>query len=207
MQMSARAHWERIYGSKQATEVSWYQPEPAVSLRLIRNVARDLSSAIIDVGGGASTLVDRLLDAGYTSVTVLDISTEALGQARERLGTRAELVNWLEADVLGKGLPPAAYNFWHDRAVFHFLTEALDRQRYVEQVHRSVRVGGHVAVATFAPDGPTHCSGLEVVRYDPNELHAEFGSDFRLLESEREEHVTPWGAVQPFTYCMCRVSA
>ncbi len=203
--MDARTHWEQIYGSKRATEVSWYQSEPAVSLALIRKFVPDRGSAIIDIGGGASTLVDRLLDSDYRSVTVLDISAEALGQAQTRLAERAELVTWVEANVLEEPLPPAGFDFWHDRAVFHFLTQASDRRRYIEQVHRAVRVGGHVAVATFAPDGPTQCSGLEVLRYDPSELHAEFGADFRLLQSEREEHTTPTGAVQPFTYCMCRV--
>lgn len=204
--MDTRTHWQQIYTSKGPTEVSWFQSEPAVSVRLIRNVVRDRTSTIIDVGGGASTLVDHLLDAGFESLTVMDISGEALSQAQERLGPRAERVTWLEADVLVDELPADAFEFWHDRAVFHFLTEASDRRRYVEQVHRSVRVGGHVAVATFAPDGPTHCSGLEVVRYDADELHGEFGADFRLLETEREEHVTPSGVTQPFTYCMCRVS-
>lgn len=205
--MSAQAHWDRIYGSKDATEVSWYQQEPGISLKMIREVAHDRSAAVIDVGGGASTLVDRLLGAGYTNLSVLDISAEALRQAQERLGERAGLVRWIEADVLAEGLNPGVFDFWHDRAVFHFLTTAADRHRYVEQVHRCVRVGGHVAVATFASDGPTHCSGLEVVRYDAEELHSEFGSDFQLLETEREEHATPSGAMQPFTYCMCRVSA
>jgi hypothetical protein len=140
-------------------------------------------------------------------VTVLDLSAHALAQAADRLGDDAARVTWLEGDVLDADLGARGYDFWHDRAVFHFLTDPDDRRRYVERVHRAVRVGGHVAVATFASDGPTHCSGLEVARYDPDELHAEFGSDFRLLESAKEEHVTPWGTVRPFTYCMCRVRA
>ena len=204
--MDARTHWERIYEAKDPTEVSWYQSDPTISLDLIRGVLPDRSGAIIDVGGGASTLVDHLLREGYTDVTVLDLSPHALEESRRRLGDDADRVTWLPADILDVALPESGYDFWHDRAVFHFLTDPDDRLRYVEQVHRVVRLGGHVAVATFASDGPTHCSGLEVSRYDPDELHAQFGSDFRLLESVREEHVTPWGAVQPFTYCMCRVS-
>src|SRR5688500_12670638 len=137
--MDARTHWEQIYGSKQATELSWYQSEPAVSLALIRKFVPDRGSAIIDIGGGASTLVDRLLDSDYRSVTVLDISAEALGQAQARLAERAELVTWVEANVLEEPLPPAGFDFWHDRAVFHFLTQASDRRRYIEQVHRAVR--------------------------------------------------------------------
>ncbi|MGH2759814.1 MAG: class I SAM-dependent methyltransferase [Actinomycetota bacterium] len=205
--MDTRRHWEQIYESKPATDVSWYQPEPAVSMRLIESVVHDSSAPIVDVGGGASTLVDHVLAAGYTSVTVLDISAHAMQQARARLGQDAERVRWLEADVLSEELSLGSFALWHDRAVFHFLTDVISRRRYIDQVRRCVPVGGYVAVATFAPDGPSHCSGLEVVRYDPDQLHGEFGSDFRLLEAEREEHVTPWGALQPFTYCMCRVSS
>ena len=174
-------------------------------MSLIRRVAPDRSAAIIDVGGGASTLVDGLLVEGYSSVTVLDVSSAALAEAYERLGGDAARVTWLEANVLHAALPASAYDVWHDRAVFHFLTEAEDRGRYVEQVRRSVRLGGHVIVATFASDGPTKCSGLEVARYAPEELHGEFGSDFQLVDSAREEHHTPTGVVQPFIYCLCRV--
>jgi ubiquinone/menaquinone biosynthesis C-methylase UbiE len=203
--MDPRAHWQKVYETKKPTEVSWYQPAARVSSSLIRRVAPDRSAAIIDVGGGASTLVDGLLAAGYSSVTVLDVSSAALVQASERLGGDAARVTWLEANVLDATLPASAYDVWHDRAVFHFLTEAVDRERYVKQVRRSVRPGGYVMVATFALDGPTKCSGLEVARYAPEELHGEFGSDFQLVDSAREEHHTPTGAVQPFIYCLCRV--
>ena len=203
--MDPRAHWQKVYETKKPTEVSWYQPAARVSSSLIRRVAPDRSAAIIDVGGGASTLVDGLLAAGYSSVSVLDVSSAALAQASERLGGDAARVTWLEADVLDAALPASAYDVWHDRAVFHFLTEAADRERYVKQVRRSVRPGGYVMVATFASDGPTKCSGLEVARYAPEELHGEFGSDFQLVDSAREEHHTPTGAVQPFIYCLCRV--
>ena len=203
--MDPRAHWQKVYETKKPTEVSWYQPAARVSSSLIRRVAPDRSAAIIDVGGGASTLVDGLLADGYGSITVLDVSSAALAQASERLGGDAARVTWLEANVLDAALPASAYDVWHDRAVFHFLTEAADRERYVKQVRRSVRPGGYVMVATFASDGPTKCSGLEVARYAPEELHGEFGSDFQLVDSAREEHHTPTGAVQPFIYCLCRV--
>jgi hypothetical protein len=149
--------------------------------------------------------VDGLLAGGYKSVTVLDVSSAALAEAAARLAGDANRVTWLEANVLHARLASSAYDVWHDRAVFHFLTEDADRQQYVEQVRTSVRLGGHVMVATFAPDGPAKCSGLEVVRYSPQELHSQFGAEFQLLESAREEHHTPAGAVQPFIYCLCRV--
>ena len=203
--MDAEAHWEKVYATKAPTDVSWYQPDAELSLKLIRQAVPDPSAAIIDVGGGASTLVDGLLAEGYGNVTVLDLSASALRQAATRLGEDAGGVRWVEGDIRDADLPVHAYDVWHDRAVFHFLTAAADRRRYVEQVLRAVKVGGHVLVATFASDGPTHCSGLEVARYEPDELHAQFGSDFELLKSVREQHKTPSGAVQPFVYCMCRV--
>lgn len=203
--MRPRDHWERVYGTKKSTEVSWYQPTPDLSLRLLRSVLPDRSAPIIDVGGGASTLVDGLLAEGYTRITVLDVSASALKQAVARLGTSAAGVTWREANVLDCSFPPAAYAVWHDRAVFHFLTDPGDRERYVAQVRAAVRLGGHAMVATFATDGPMKCSGLEVVRYSPDQLHAQFGPDFQLLESFREEHHTPAGVVQPFIYCLCRM--
>jgi SAM-dependent methyltransferase len=202
--MDPRSHWQKVYTTRKPTEVSWYQPEAVLSLSMIRRVAADRSAAIIDVGGGASTLVDGLLGDGYERVTVLDVSGAALAAASARVAGDAARVTWLEADILGTALPPHAYDVWHDRAVFHFLTDAVDRRRYVEQVRAAVRPGGHVIVAAFASDGPARCSGLEVARYAPRELHAQFGSDFQLLEGAREEHLTPAGAIQPFTYCLCR---
>lgn len=202
--MDAKNHWENIYSSKSATEVSWFQEEAEMSLALITAVAPDPTAAILDVGGGASRLVDGLLRKGYGNVTVLDLSSAALEQARARLGEVAAGVKWLEADIRTIGFPEAAIDVWHDRAVFHFLTGEEDRKAYVQQVQRAVRPGGHVLVATFADDGPERCSGLEVARYSPDALHAEFGDAFRLVRSEREEHVTPWGATQRFVYCLCR---
>jgi ubiquinone/menaquinone biosynthesis C-methylase UbiE len=205
--MDPKKHWEQMYRAKAPTEVSWYQPEARLSLDLIRRVAPSRGTSILDVGGGASTLVDGLLDAGYQAVTVLDLASSALALARQRLGQRAEGVRWLAANVLDVQLATAYYDVWHDRAVFHFLTDARDRARYVAQVQCVVRPGGHVIVASFDPEGPARCSGLEVVRYSPHDLHAEFGSAFRLLESTKEDHRTPAGVVQPFVYCLCRVEA
>jgi SAM-dependent methyltransferase len=205
--MDSKAHWEHVYRSKLPTEVSWYQPHAVRSLDLIQRVSAPPNGPIIDVGGGTSPLVDDLLAAGYTDLTVLDLSVTALAEARARLATRAGLVQWVEADILKAGLPAGRYSVWHDRAVFHFLTARADRARYVAQVHRAVRPGGFVLIATFANDGPTRCSGLEVTRYSADTLHAEFGAGFRLLTSEREEHFTPAGARQAFVYCLCRVQA
>jgi len=204
--MDPKSHWEGIYRNKLPTKVSWYQPHALRSLDLIRRVSPPPDGPIIDVGGGASTLIDDLLDAGYHDLTVLDLSTTALAESRTRLGTRAGTVRWIEADILDALLPKASYSVWHDRAVFHFLTAPADRARYVAQVRRAVRAGGFVLVATFADNGPTRCSGLEVKRYSPEALHAEFGAPFRLMTSEREEHITPGGALQMFTYCLCRMN-
>ncbi len=202
--MQAKEHWERVYATRAATELSWYQPHAERSLALIRAAALPLTARIIDVGGGASTLVDDLLHGGWHDVTVLDLAAGALAAARARLGPRAGLVRWLEADVLSADLPEHSYDLWHDRAVFHFLTGAEERHAYVRQVLHAVRPGGLVIIATFAEDGPTRCSGLEVRRYDPHGLHAEFGAPFALLAHAYEAHQTPAGQVQQFIYCMCR---
>lgn len=203
--MSREKHWEAIYRSKAPTDVSWYQPEARLSLELIRRVAPGLDEPVVDVGGGASTLVDGLLGVGYRDIMVLDLAPAALARAQERLGEREAQVRWIVADVLNAPLPRASCVVWHDRAVFHFLTDPRDRARYVAQAQRIVRPGGHVIVASFGPEGPSRCSGLEVVRYSPEGLHAEFGSAFQLLESSQENHRTPTGATQAFVYCLCRV--
>ena len=200
-----RDHWERIYRTKDPTRVSWYQPEARLSLDLILHVAPDTATPIIDVGGGASTLVDGLLDVGYRNLTVLDLAPSALGIAQQRLGERAAKITWMTANVLEAELPAAGYAVWHDRAVFHFLTDRRDRARYVAQARHAVRPGGHVIVASFSPEGPPQCAGLEVARYSPEGMHAEFGEGFRLLDSVREDHHTPGGALQAFVYCLCRV--
>ena len=205
--MESKSHWEKVYAAKEATSVSWYQEHAECSLALVRNTEISRSAAIMDVGGGASTLVDDLLADGYSDVTVLDLSAAALSAAMQRLGTHAAKVQWLEADVTDATLPSSRYDVWHDRAVFHFLTEPQQRQAYVETVFRSVKPGGHVIVATFAEDGPTQCSGLPVMRYAANELHAQFGDAFALVKHVKESHRTPSGVVQQFVYCYCRVLA
>ena len=202
--MEPKTHWDRIYRTTRPDELSWFQATPHVSLDLIRRRVPDRQARIIDVGGGTSSLADALLASGYSDVTVLDVSAAALTTAKERLGARAGEVTWLDADVLTAALPQSDYDVWHDRAVFHFLTDPHDRDRYVAQVRRAVKPGGLVLVATFAEDGPTRCSGLPVARYSPQQLHRSFGADFLLLEDHREEHVTPSGVRQPFTYCACR---
>lgn len=203
----SKDHWERVYRAKAPTEVSWYQPEARLSLDLIRRVAPDLDAPIVDVGGGASTLVDGLVDGGYRAVTVLDLAPTALALARRRIGVAGTGVTWIESDVLTAPLPPGGYAVWHDRAVFHFLTDRRDRTRYVAQTRRAVRRGGYVIVASFGPDGPSRCSGLPVQRYSPGSMHAEFGAGFRLLDSVREDHHTPGGVTQSFVYCLCRIEA
>jgi len=202
--MDPRTHWETVYRTKDVHEVSWFQAEARRSLDLIGAVCPDRTAPIIDVGAGASVLVDNLLDAGYRDLTVLDLSETALKISQARLGADSAKVKWMRADVLRAELDEDGYALWHDRAVFHFLTDAADRQAYVEQVRRAVRPGGHVLVATFAEDGPDHCSGLPVVRYSAKGLHSEFGAGFQLVRREHEDHRTPLGGEQSFLYCLCR---
>ena len=204
--MDSPQHWERVYRTKQPTEVSWYAPHLDVSLRIIEEAAPERGSRIIDVGGGEAPLVDDLLDRGYRNLSVLDVSATALDVAQARLGERADAVDWLCGDVTTFPFARHQYDVWHDRAVFHFLTYPNDRAAYVRQVMHAVRPGGHVIVATFGPEGPTRCSGLEVVRYAPDALHDEFGASFRLLRHLTEIHQTPAGAAQQFTYCYCQTA-
>jgi len=204
--MRPREHWDEVYGRKRPDEVSWYRPHLERSLTYIDGAGLGREAAIIDVGGGASTLVDDLLDRGYANVSVLDVSQAAIGTAKARLGERAARVRWSVADVTQADLPTAAYDFWHDRAVFHFLGDRELRRRYVDTVRRSVKPGGLVLVAGFGPEGPARCSGLDVVRYGPDELHAELGDDFERIATSTEVHVTPWGAEQPFVYLHCRLA-
>jgi SAM-dependent methyltransferase len=203
--MSVQTHWEKIYRKKAPDAVSWYRPHLEASLALIEKAAPKRSASIIDVGGGESTLVDDLLAHGYQDITVLDVSQTAIDVTKKRLGPAAERVRWLTADIAKSELALNAYDVWHDRAVFHFLTANDQRAAYVRQVARAVKPGGHVLVSTFGPEGPTKCSGLEVVRYDADSLHAEFGVRFRLLDSFKELHHTPFGTTQQFLYCLCRV--
>ncbi|MEH6456478.1 MAG: class I SAM-dependent methyltransferase [Cocleimonas sp.] len=205
--MESKNHWEKVYTSKSDTEVSWFQEHAHLSLKFIRDANIPKSASIIDVGGGASTLVDDLLANGYQHVTLLDLSGAAMATTKARIGADAADVKWLEADILTEKLPTHAYDVWHDRAVFHFLTTEDERHAYVQKVLKSVKPGGLVIIATFAEDGPTQCSGLPVMRYSANELHSEFGEPFELLGHEKESHHTPDGNEQKFVYCFCRKSA
>lgn len=203
--MGMKTHWENVYKTKAPDQVSWYSSHLAISLALIERTAASKSASIIDVGAGESTLVDDLLARGYENITVLDISPTAIDVTRERLKADAERVRWLTADVTKVKLEPAAYDIWHDRAVFHFLTSPDLRVAYVEKVARAVKAGGHVIVGTFGSEGPTKCSGLDVMRYDAESLHDQFGVRFRLVDSSKELHPTPFGTTQQFLYCYCRV--
>lgn len=202
--MDRKSHWNSVYASKKPGEVSWYQAHLEKSLELINAAGVDKSAAIIDLGGGASTLVDDLLASSFTNLTILDISAAAIKTAQARLGKRAGEVTWLEADATRIRLPENSYDVWHDRAVFHFLVDADDRRRYVSAVNRAVKPGGHIIVATFGPHGPLKCSGLDIARYSPEQLHGEFGPGYELVRSITEDHVTPAGKHQEFIYCYCR---
>ena len=203
--MDSQTHWDRIYKEKAPDAVSWYRPHLETSLDLIKKLAPERTSAIIDVGGGESTLVDDLLAHGYHDITVLDISQTAIEANRKRLAELSNHVKWIVGNITRIDFQPAVYDVWHDRAVFHFLTASNDRVAYVRQVAQAVKQGGHVIVSTFGPEGPTKCSGLNVVRYDSESLHNEFGVHFRLLGSTNELHQTPFGTTQQFLYCYCRV--
>ena len=206
--MDPAAHWESVYSKKAPEAVSWYRPHLETSLAPIeRATGGGRSASVVDVGGGESTLVDDLLAPGYQNITVLDISQTAIAVTRKRLGAAAERVHWLLADVTRADLPAHSYDVWHDRSVFHFLTAPELRAAYVQRVLHSVKPGGHVIVSTFGPEGPTKCSGLDVLRYDADSLHDQFGARFRLVESSEELHRTPFGTTQQFLYCYCRVAS
>ena len=204
--MSEQDHWEDIYRRKSAGQVSWYRPHLELSLKFIENAGLSRDAAIIDVGGGASTLVDDLLAQGYSNLTVLDISAAAAASAKNRLGAAVDVVHWIVSDITVVELPERRYAFWHDRAVFHFLRDAEARRRYIAAVRHGLRPHGHIVVATFGPAGPERCSGLDVVRYSADGLHAEFGDPFTKVASETEIHTTPWGTEQEFVYCYCRIT-
>jgi SAM-dependent methyltransferase len=199
--MDAQTHWDVVYGTKAPDEVSWFRPHLESSLALIGRLTPNLSAAILEVGGGASTLVDDLLSLGYRNLTVLDISQAALAITKKRLGPAALSVNWLAADITQATLVPDSCDLWHDRAVFHFLTHAGHRAKFVQNAASAVKPGGHLLLSTFGPDGPSMCSGLEVVRYDAKALQREFAPAFRLMEGHTEWHITPSGTRQQFTCC------
>lgn len=203
MNSSQADHWEKVYGTKSSDQVSWYRPHLERSLLFIIDAKLDPDAPIIDVGGGSSTLVDDLLDLGYRNVWVLDISHTAVDEAKARLGPRANLVTWIVGDVTTAELPKDHFEFWHDRAVFHFLTQPDARTSYVTNVRRSLKAGGHIVVATFGEAGPEQCSGLDVARYSPERLHGQFGERFTKVSSRTENHLTPWGSEQEFVYCYC----
>jgi len=196
---SRKAHWEHVYSSKDPTEVSWYQGTPQLSLRMIAATGVESGGAIIDVGGGASTLVDNLLDSGYSDVTVLDIASAALQRSRARLGDAAKKVTWIEQDILHFE-PNRSFELWHDRAVFHFLTEKNQQRHYADLLQKAIEPGGRVILATFGPDGPERCSGLPVQRYSTEKLSGLLEPAFELQAQALEEHKTPGGSVQQFLY-------
>ena len=195
-----KEHWNLIYKKTADEEVSWYQPHLQKSLQLILSSGVPTTGSIIDVGGGTSTLVDDLIEHGYRDITVLDISAEAIYKLKERLGERCYSVHWVEADITNIDLPANHYDLWHDRAVFHFLTDPEDRSSYIATLRRSLRPKGVLVISTFAPNGPNQCSGLDVARFSANTLQSVFGGDFQLKESIIENHKTPVGALQEFQY-------
>jgi trans-aconitate methyltransferase len=203
MKAEQQAHWDAVYGTKGERDVSWFQESPAVSLDLIAATGAKADDPIVDIGGGASRLVDALLDRGFAAVTVLDLSDRALAAARARLGTRAAQVRWIVADVIAWE-PAGTFAVWHDRAAFHFLTAAEDRAAYAQRVRNAVRPGGQVIIGTFAPDGPERCSGLPVMRHDAASIGEVLGPSFALIETRRDDHVTPMGTTQRFQFSRSR---
>jgi len=202
-----QAYWEKVYATRAPTEVGWFQDEPAPSLAMIAAAGIEPTASVIDVGGGASRLVDRLLDEAFQRVTVLDVSIQGLTAAKTRLGARAAAVDWLVEDVTTWSPPRGAFDLWHDRAVFHFLIEETERRAYVRALSRGLRSGGHAVLAPFALTGPERCSGLPVRRYSPETLLAELGADFQLIDAKPETHLTPDGASQDFIWCLFRKCA
>ena len=202
-QVSRREHWEEVYARHRPDEVSWYQSDPTLSLNLIKATGLDLGARLLDVGGGTSILVDRLLQAGFQRLAVLDVSATALRVSQDRLGDAAGTVEWVEGDVLNYQ-PSYPWDLWHDRAVFHFLVDPADRVLYRDSLYRSVPEGGHVIVATFGPNGPHRCSGLDVLRCSAEDIARELGDGVRLVGSGSEDHTTPSGATQQFVYALLR---
>jgi SAM-dependent methyltransferase len=202
--MDRKQHWEHVYTSKTADSVSWFQPRAGMSLQLIHDTGLGKDAAIIDVGGGASNLVDALLAEGYSDLTVLDLSAAAIEVSRQRLGVPAKTVQWVVADITRAEFSKDRFDLWHDRATFHFLTKPAERQAYIVRLMHALRSGGHLILATFAEDGPEKCSGLPVMRYSPKALGMELGNAFELIRHEKEAHLTPSGAVQQFSYCCFR---
>ena len=198
-----KLHWENVYSTRGETDVSWFQENPAPSLELIKHVGAKHSDAIVDVGGGASRLVDSLLTEGFRDLTVLDLSAAALDTARKRLGAKGDEVTWIAGDAT-LWEPPRAYDIWHDRAAFHFLTDVADQAAYIERLRRGLKIGGHLIMGTFALDGPERCSGLPVARHSSDSLAELAGAGFELIDSRRHDHSTPWDSVQKFQFSTFR---
>ena len=201
--MSQKDHWEQIYSSEPTESLGWYKSHLETSLNWINETGLAVDAPIIDIGGGASTLVDDLLYAGYRSITVLDLSEKALSAVKTRLGKRSGLVTWLSGDITSVDLPPNHYELWHDRAVFHFLIAAADREAYLEKMKHALKPGAHIIIATFAEDGPTKCSGLPVQRYSLESLLQQLGPSFKLQNYLKQTHITPSDKQQSFIYCHC----
>lgn len=199
--MDYQDHWQQVYTANPIDRVGWYEPHLQPSLDWIDGLGLDAEAPIIDVGGGASTLVDDLLDAGYRSIHVLDVSEKALSLVKERLGERAELVTWLRSDITSVELPSQHYDVWHDRAVFHFLTQAEPRRSYLDNLRNALKLDGHLIIGTFAPESPPTCSGLPVQRYTPQQLGQRLGEGFQLERHHKQLHITPGGTEQMYLYC------
>ncbi|MFW2374153.1 MAG: class I SAM-dependent methyltransferase [Gammaproteobacteria bacterium] len=197
--MSRKKHWEQVYSNKTPLEVSWFQNEPSLSLQLINESGIDKTAAIIDIGGGASRLVDHLLEQAYHNLAVLDLSSSAIQHAQTRLGELQSQVEWFVEDIT-EFTPSRKFDLWHDRAVFHFLTEASDREQYKQCLQQGLMSGGHLIIATFALGGPEKCSGLDIVQYDANKISAELGDSYQLLDVHYELHITPAEKQQKFNY-------
>ena len=199
--MSQKDHWEKVYSSKASQELGWYAPRLQTSLAWITDLGLSPDAQIIDAGGGASTLVDDLLEAGYRMITVVDISEQSLSSAKARLGSKAEHVKWLIGDITSVDLPGHQYDLWHDRASFHFLTELHQQRKYRDEILQALKPGGHLIIGTFAPEAPPKCSGLPVQRYTQDQLGNTLGEEFELLRHKNELHITPGGIEQMYLYC------
>lgn len=202
--MSEKDHWEQVYSTKPTEKLGWYEPHLQISLSWIKGLSLALDAPIIDVGGGASTLIDDLLAAGYRSITVLDISEKALSSAKARLGKKAGLVTWLDGDITSVHLPMHSYELWHDRAAFHFLTMLEQQRKYRDNLLKALKPGGHLIIGTFAPEAPPKCSGLPIQRYSPEQLENTLGGEFELKRHHKELHITPGGVEQMYLYCHFR---
>jgi SAM-dependent methyltransferase len=200
--LERQSHWQNIYQTRKSTDVGWYQPHLIVSLGLILQLALPKTATILDVGAGDSTLVDDLLANGYSRISLLDLSSAAFERVKARLGSKSDNISWIEADITQAKLPLQAYDVWHDRALFHFFTNDLDRRKYIEAARLALKPGGYLIIATFAQDGPLRCSGLDTRRYGPEALCQELGEEFMLIRSLPEIHHTPSGNEQKFSYCL-----